>query len=240
MILDRVTLTGADESVEPGALLALSKEFPFAEWGILVSKSQEGTPRFPHRAWIERLLSVAPDNLPLSLHVCGRWARDMMMGFNSIGLELGSRVSLLRFQRVQPNFHAVQHVTDSDLAATLLKAKFPLAQVIVQMDEVNNVLLLRFRGYGVDAVPLFDTSDGAGIVPDEWPRPLSGIPYHGYAGGLGPETVECELARIEDSAPGNTRIWIDMERRVRSTDDRQFALDKVRRVLELCAPHIAA
>ena len=32
-ILDRVTITGADDSVRPTDLLELSREFPFVEWG---------------------------------------------------------------------------------------------------------------------------------------------------------------------------------------------------------------
>lgn len=91
----------------------------------------------------------------------------------------------------------------------------------------------------MDAVPLFDTSGGAGIVPRVWPIPLASIPYHGYAGGLGPETLERELERIAEAA-GDTRVWIDMERRVRSEDDERLDLDKVRRVLALCEPLVRA
>ena len=45
MKLQYVTMTGADESVDPKALIELSKEFPFVEWGILIG-SQSGM-RFP-------------------------------------------------------------------------------------------------------------------------------------------------------------------------------------------------
>ena len=38
MKLTRVTITGADDSVEPRALAELSEAFPFVEWGLLMSK----------------------------------------------------------------------------------------------------------------------------------------------------------------------------------------------------------
>ena len=53
MILDRVTITGADDSIKATDLIPLSKRFPFVEWGILLSKNNEGSFRFPTRDWIE-------------------------------------------------------------------------------------------------------------------------------------------------------------------------------------------
>ena len=60
MKLDRVTITGADDSVDPLQLRALSLEFPFVEWGILVSHSNTictsyPKPRFPSPKWIADL-----------------------------------------------------------------------------------------------------------------------------------------------------------------------------------------
>ena len=34
-----VTITGADDSIQPSQLLDLQKEFPFVEWGILLSRN---------------------------------------------------------------------------------------------------------------------------------------------------------------------------------------------------------
>ena len=38
-MLQTVTLTGADDSVNPEDLIAISKEFPFVEWGILIGSN---------------------------------------------------------------------------------------------------------------------------------------------------------------------------------------------------------
>jgi len=61
--------------------------------------------------------------------------------------------------------------------------------------------------------------------------------YHGYAGGLGPENLAEQLPLIGQAA-GDCRIWVDMESRVRSDNDRQFDLAKVRKCLEIAKPFI--
>jgi len=59
MKLDRVTITGADNSVENmHEIFDLSQQFPFVEWGILVSHSSVGKPRFPSLMWIETFKHV--------------------------------------------------------------------------------------------------------------------------------------------------------------------------------------
>jgi len=45
--LDRVTITGADDQTSIAQMAEFSDMFSFVEWGILVSRSQEGAARFP-------------------------------------------------------------------------------------------------------------------------------------------------------------------------------------------------
>jgi hypothetical protein len=79
--MDRVTITGADGRTPISALLDLSAEFPFVEWGILVSKRQEGGARFPGRDWSGTFARQAAEKqLAVSLHVCGSWVRDLLRG----------------------------------------------------------------------------------------------------------------------------------------------------------------
>jgi len=147
---------------------------------------------------------------------------------------------------MQLNFHAenTQCIAPKFFAA--LRTLNP-RQFIFQIDGANGnqhleSLYAENDDGSVDAVPLFDISGGAGILPAQWPKPQymstdTDHCYHGYAGGLGPDNLETQLPLIAEAA-GNTRIWIDMETRVRSSDDRQFDLQKVRRCLEICAPFI--
>lgn len=240
MILDRVTITGADDSIKATDLIPLSKRFPFVEWGILLSKNNEGSFRFPTRDWIETLVNdvkgqLYPHNLNLSGHICGRWVRDICEGKWTIATEMPQL--LHSFQRLQLNFHAEVH--------SLNKQKFFYGGVeflqtynsslIFQMDNVNNSILDEARQMGIAGDPLFDLSGGAGILPEFWPK-AEGF-YTGYAGGLSPDNVVEQIKKIELVA-GDARIWIDVERRVRSDDDSQFDLDKVARFLEAAEPFV--
>ncbi len=244
MILDRVTITGADDSIRPEELLPLTEQFLFVEWGILASEKMMGSPRFPSMEWIDRLQTLAiKHDMLLSLHLCGRWVRQLLMGL------LVAPQTLIRcpeFQRVQLNFHAENTPCDPGKLHSILWSLGD-TQFIFQIDGAggNKHLEALYAENGdefVDAVPLFDLSGGAGIVPKVWPEPQYmandiDFIYHGYAGGLGPHNLEAELPRIAD-ASGPARIWIDMETHVRSDHDRLFDLDKARRALEICEPMI--
>jgi hypothetical protein len=244
MQLDRVTITGADNSVSVLDLRALSEEYPFVEWGILTSLSSMDGPRFPSAKWIDELQWVSKGELALSLHVCGRWTREILTGLRSLPADF-----LFGFDRVQLNFHAERTQCEPSSFRQLLQYYGP-RQYIFQIDgSGGNEHLQSLYGLDneggrpVDAVALFDISGGAGVLPvDGWPKPYlkkdNVTPADcGYAGGLGPDNLEAQLPLIATAA-GDARIWIDMETRVRSNEDKQFDLAKVRRCLDICKPHI--
>lgn len=238
MILDRVTLTGADESVDPADLLRLSREFPFVEWGILYG-SKEGTPRYPASEWRSQLAKVAMGAVAevrpmrLSAHLCSRWVRDFVLeGRYTFGQRLEEPI----YARVQLNFHAYHHPADPSFVAAALRLS-EWKEIIFQLDEVNDDLWKSSREKGIRAVPLFDTSGGAGILPHSWPKPYANV-YCGYAGGLGPDNLVEQLRAISTQAIGAVPVWVDMETRVRSEGDAVFDLDKCRRVLEAAAPFV--
>jgi hypothetical protein len=235
MNLDRVTITGADDSVTPDDLLALARKYPFVEWGILLSRSQEGSPRFPTLAWMERLVRAnASGELALCGHLCGAWVRYLCEGVNEF---TRSRPSIAYgFTRVQLNFHAEPHrVSPAGLTNAL--QLWGREQYILQFDEVNDGIMSVLRGAGIDAVPLFDTSGGAGIEPSNWPAPNG--EYSGYAGGLHPDWLGAQMARIAEAA-GDARIWIDVETHVRSSDDKSLDLAKVERFLAVAQKFVRA
>jgi hypothetical protein len=252
MNLDRVTFTGADDSTQVSDMLRLSRSFPFIEWGILVSESAHrdgGRPRYPSPRWIADLQAIAEQTgaMQLSLHVCGRWVRDLLIGTISLPTEF-----LHCFQRVQLNFHAERTECRPQEFAKALKL-LAGKDFIFQLDGAkgNAHLDSAYEWEVKRCFPLFDVSGGAGIVPAAWPAPIyidvvpgeSGCgeeshSYHGYAGGLGPHNLASELTRIETAADG-APIWIDMETHVRSDDDQLFDLEKVRQCIDICEPLIA-
>jgi hypothetical protein len=235
VILDRVTLTGPDESVSPESLIPLSREFPYAEWGILFSKSRFDCPRYPGREWARKLAGLAkatPGGMKLSAHLCGGLVRDLLKGKNTLLAEHPDIWNV--FQRVQINFHAEPHVAEDALFEALRES--PGKQYILQMDGVNDDIFWKARSRGVNAVPLFDQSHGAGVEPDKWPMAYAKT-YCGYAGGLGPRNLGAQLEAIS-AAAGDERVWVDMETRVRSPDDRRFDLVLVKACLEVARPFV--
>lgn len=233
-ILNRVTITGADDSIEPRELLQLSNEFPFVEWGILMSKSQVGNARFPSPAWLRDLEDISPD-LNLSAHLCGRVVRKLLLGDDELWAGWQRW-----FKRAQLNFHAEATPWDPLRFATALRAeKYKHLQWIFQIDGASGneyVNAVRDLGTHIDVVELFDLSGGAGVLPWEWPKGDGQHRYRGYAGGLSPDNVVEQLAAIETVA--QPPCWIDVETHVRSERDTAFDLAKVRAFLEAARPWV--
>jgi len=234
-ILDRVTITGADDSIRPEDLIGISEAYPFVEWGILLSKNNMGCARFPSLDWMKRLAQFKtehPNTLHLSGHLCGAWVRNLCKGGDSSFTEELEGTAQM-YERIQLNFHAQRHKTDAE---SFINALFTLGikQYIVQWDNVNTGFLDLIRYHQLKAAPLFDLSGGNGVLPKEWPRADG---YCGYAGGLSPENVQGQLELICEKV-GKPPVWIDTETRVRSEDDQQFDLGKVRTFLEQSKPYV--
>lgn len=231
--LETVTLTGADDSVSPHQLRELSEEFPFVEWGILIG-SDSGHHRFPSLPWIANLIGEREktnNTMKISLHICGRYLREIASGQSDLMRLLGP--GLCAFSRCQLNWHAERQ---GQIAENILAAFCHLSPweptIIFQMDGVNGDLasgcIRRFRCAG-----LFDRSHGAGVKPDLWPLALTYM-QSGWAGGLGPDNVAEESPKIAEVA--NQPFWIDMETKLFT--GQRFDLDKCRCVLEAMAPHV--
>jgi hypothetical protein len=217
----------------------MSKKYPFVEWGILLSATQEGSPRFPSRSWLRRFSDMVLDHnerrdphIHVSAHLCGRWLRDLLKGNNSCPhLDLGI------FERVQLNFHGErQEVRMTEFVDELQKMEADGMKVIFQWDGVNTRILRDAIAAGVDGQALFDLSHGAGILPNTWPYPLDGI-YCGYAGGLGPDNLYEQMAMV-NTAARDKPYWIDMETGVRSHCGETFDIQKASECLNLASRYI--
>lgn len=230
MKIRTVTLTGADESILPSALGELTARFPFVEWGILVANSRMGThPRYPGRNWLRLLERVS---LPLSVHLCGTWARDLLRGDFTFGNEFPRLIE--RAQRVQINFSLDRSSVNLPALAAIMRQHAHLS-FIIQLHGQNGELLQGLLNSGLQPDCLFDASGGEGIEPKSWPAPLAGVRLVGYAGGLRPELLPQQLPRIAEAA-GEATIAIDMESGVRSGPAGEtFSFAKCRAALEAAA-----
>lgn len=250
-MLRSVTLTGADDTVSVDNLLRLQEKYPFVEWGILVSQSYQGllAPRFPSYPWVDNVRYLAVlGRLNLSLHVCGRWVRDMLMGGSTLPYNYVDG-----FNRIQLNFHHENAPCRIDGLSACVRyygdyAPHARRQFIFQLDSTNgNKHFFDLHQYweggeALNAVPLFDVSGGKGALPPFWPsavhRADGKLMYHGYAGGLGPHNLEEQLPKIAEAAK-DADYWIDMETHVRSLDDKTFDVDKAEAALEICAKWVS-
>lgn len=235
MTLSRITISGADDEVDPWDLVDLTRRFPFVEWGILVSK-RPGRPRYPTSNWLNSLADALMKGrmFPhfLSAHLCGSAAEEFCQGESSWVQSLPANTSRLQINGCQPWPAPV------DVIQNALGSRNDL-ELIVQVREVtdlNTALLfaesVTTPGNRVSA--LFDPSGGRGLETKEWPSTPATFPL-GYAGGIKPSTIESTISQIgKRSKP----YWLDMESGVR-TDDR-FDLKLVREVLVRAAPYIGA
>ena len=222
-MLTRVTITGADDKVDPQVLVGLSKEFPFVEWGFLFSAKRAGTQRYPSNPWIGELQGLAESSgMNLSAHLCGADARRLQTS--------DAWVPFRGFQRYQINGY------ESPVPRIVRLAASPRVEFILQARDEASLALVgqdaRSIGYRSASV-LFDPSGGRGVEPFKWPVP----PYlvrMGYAGGIKPETV---IEVLKDIGPIDYPFWIDMESGVRDAEDR-FDLARVRSVLEKTSPFV--
>lgn len=221
-----VTITGADDSVDPHDLLELYEEFRFVEWGVLMAETGEGTARYPTRSWVEQVCRLP--SLKLSAHLCG--TLSAIVGYGKTPQMENS------FSRVQLNGWDFTGGLASSGLATRLSTQRPewIIHACSQdglLKSVITALTLNYRSGSSKVSVIYDESYGRGMMPRTWPRAPLGARV-GYAGGITPENVCSVLDQICAANPDDERsFWIDVESGVRDESDR-LDLGKVRSVLE--------
>lgn len=249
--ITKVTVTGADDSVDPAHLVAIAEKYPYVEFGILLSRNAMGKTRFPSREWLSALVAIgAGSKVQYAGHICGSWVNEILLGSwpEHELLEIHKTFMAL-FNRFQLNTHAVPHQVDHEKLHHILAMLDRRNQgVIFQYDDVNTELVAKAKEAGHQNIAaLFDLSHGAGILPSTWPKPIEGVAC-GYAGGLSPGNVADQIRKIEPII-GMNPIWIDAETHLYSQacdhdDPRQptgrpvFDLQKVERFLEEAQPWV--
>jgi hypothetical protein len=250
-MITKVTVTGADDKTNPNDLIELAKKYPFVEFGILLSKRQEGCKRFPSRDWINNFESLTQkfylDNnkiIQCAGHLCGSWVTQLLVGnmsevgevINNWGVNVFEPRNGL-FQRWQINTHGAKHDFNSWFITVTKELNQRGQFIIFQYDDKNTEMIdtcRQFNSYNLSA--LFDLSHGAGVLPVYWPKPPVGLSV-GYAGGLSPLNVVEQINKIL-SVAGKSDFWIDAETHLRSNIDDTFDIDKVDMFLKLSEPYV--
>ena len=226
MKLTRVTFTGIDKWTDLQRLSSLSQKYPYAEFGLLVSKDwKENGPRFPDPAIIWEIAKCwSHQPIPLSCHLCGQLAMQAAHGDFSFVESLTAKELFSIFERIQLNVKA------DDLLDVLRRLPDTGKEIIVKMKSTAICEKFLQGGSPKGMSYLLDASGGRGIGTTIEILNAPGI-HVGYAGGIGPENIEEKLRFLLDY-PTDDEFWIDMETRVRSED--KFDLDKVEQVLIVC------
>ena len=219
------TVTGVDATTDLQRVAALSIRFPFSEWAFLWSPSRCGREhRYPSMEYLSRALSALSSGVRVALHLCGEAVDDFVGHHGDTGPLV--RAVATRGGRIQLNVGLNRksdfYLENLDLAI----GAFP-GEVILQHNALNETALDWI--IAPNLAYLFDVSGGRGVTPDVWPARVPGISC-GYAGGLGPSSLDRELPRI--AAAGGPPAWVDMETGVRDADDN-FDLDLVARAMEI-------
>lgn len=233
---------GADDSVHPNMLVLLANSYPVVEFGILFRPDKEGTPRYASPEWVQRLVDARSTSMKLAAHLCSTRVNQVLAGDGSFVTQLQE----WGFQRIQINATAVNGVDTTDMGLKVgnvlkIMIQHPTVEFIVQKNDETEPL---WQGLLDDTeestagkLPsnvsmLLDESKGTGVLADSWPMPPAEYEI-GYAGGIGPDTIDTVLPKVQEATAGRS-VWIDMESRLRSikNDCDVFDLDKCYTVID--------
>lgn len=231
MKLTSITFTGIDKRTDIDRLQQIQEDYPYVEWGVLLSYNwRENGNRYPDPIILDDL---EYKGLRLSAHLCGGMARDVADGETQKMYET-INWNFDIFSRCQLNTNVSARYQE-------LRSMRPfdrnLKEVILQIN--GPVSLDNWLRYCEKPLPhvgyLMDASGGRGI---ESPIEVFDNPdiHIGYAGGINPDNVKGKLTQLLNHSSYG-KFWIDMETGVR-TDD-WLDLDKVEQVLQICDPIIA-
>jgi hypothetical protein len=217
-MLTHVTFTGWDDRTDLIDLADFSRDQRpgTVEIAVLLSTSRMGEDRYPGLENAESILRVAKAHgQRTAVHVCGQASRESLI-HSSLPATFRGPVPLA--DRVQINVPETlwddarpRYCFANYLAAALCKP------VIVQ---TRDPAAWPERVDGVQF--LFDRSAGRGQLAERVP-PLTTFQV-GYAGGLGPDSVDAFVRRLAYSQGGALQhhhraapIWIDMESGIRES-----------------------
>eukprot|EP00302_Diacronema_sp_CCMP2436_P001996 CAMPEP_0179842764 /NCGR_PEP_ID=MMETSP0982-20121206/3310_1 /TAXON_ID=483367 /ORGANISM="non described non described, Strain CCMP 2436" /LENGTH=250 /DNA_ID=CAMNT_0021727077 /DNA_START=254 /DNA_END=1006 /DNA_ORIENTATION=+ len=221
---------GADDSVDPRMLVALSRQYGWLEWGVIFRPDKQGEPRYASPAWVERLAAArrASGEAPVRLaaHLCSTRVDEVLREDATFLQELRG----LGFARVQINATAINGVDMSLVSAPGASAKLlavinavPEVEFILQRNAQTLPLLdpILAKGTPPNVSVLFDESMGTGVL-SPFPPPLAGVRC-GFAGGLGPANIEETLRAL---LVDGSSFWVDMESSLRTrTEDGTDVFD---------------
>lgn len=208
-------------------IIDLGKKYPMAEFAIQAHPSKFSA-HMPRYVWFDTLAHASRVNsINLAMHVNAEWRTEICRG--NIPYEIKRMWDLKRdngehvIGRVQVNINGGKNSFRfyADKVADIIRA-YPDIEFIFQYTPRQRQRLNRLNATKVPFSLLFDASGGRGISPDTWRAPVFENHKMGYSGGLSPENVADNLAKINMVLPAEYNTWIDAEGKLKDPDTKQF------------------
>lgn len=241
MKLTGISFIGADEQTQIAELYKMCAKSPIPiEIGLLYSPNKAGKQkRYPSLKYIQQFLKIWDEcdwneiqncvhQPTLSLHLCGEGVRQFLHKDNREYNNINDLCN--NFERIQLNF-SMSEYDPQKLANDIIKSiGYYTGNIVLQDNKSKKEFNKKFVGLSsIDF--LFDGSGGFGRVLDNPEQPIA-THYCGYAGGIGPDTVEEILTKIYKLNNSNTPFYLDMESKIR--EDNNFSIEKCQQVIDIC------
>ena len=174
-----VGFCGADDSVEPALLSAISLQHNWVEWGVLFRPEKAGLPRFASEMWLAQLATANVERtMRLAGHLCSTRVDELLRGDTEFVHRMHQELGFTRFQinaTAANGCDTSLFSTDAAAAETVtrLRAAFatlPHIEFIVQRNENTRALWERLLEEPPPNMSvLFDDSMGLGVSATSWP-----------------------------------------------------------------------
>lgn len=236
MYLKHVTITGADENTDINEVVKITKEYPFVEWGILISSNKAGSDRYPQKEWIKKFMDQLFQECQtpnISFHFCGAISRDIIIGKIDVNRWYQHIKYFEYVKRFQINVNTRNTPPEYDSMAQLLHSWSKHGQPIIQHNKANVTMWAELVSRGIFPNVLFDASGGRGTYIRTLPSPIPGL-FCGFSGGISDYNIDIILRKLNEL---DGICWIDMESGVRD-ENNKLVLNRVRHVLKQCK-HVA-
>ena len=141
---------GADDSIEPALLLAISAQHTWVEWGVLFRPDKAGLPRYASDAWLERLASInIARKMRLAGHLCSTRVDELLEGDTHFVQRMHKDCGFTRFQINATKANGTNmSLFSSDASATRCVSKLreafahvPEAEFIMQCNSETQPLV---------------------------------------------------------------------------------------------------
>ena len=234
VFLKTIVCSGINEKDDINDSVEFLKKYKNVELGVQCSprKASYHTPRFE---WLKELLSKLSEQdieNRIALHLnegfvvsfCDGKVPDEVSELLNIGQTVG---------RLQLNFKigrevfASGNVPDIKTLGQTMKT-IGAHPIILSASQPNLPFIQKAYHRGMKFDVLFDDSFGEGVVPDVRKAPVFEDVFQGYAGGLSPENVAKELAKISKVVKG--AFFIDAEGKLKQAG--HFSFDRAEKFVQ--------